>query len=40
MKLASSELGKELYELGMEIQGAYGPVMDDERGRGGRPLGA
>ncbi len=32
MKLASSELGKELYELGMEIQGAYGPVVDDERG--------
>jgi alkylation response protein AidB-like acyl-CoA dehydrogenase len=32
MKMASSELGKELYELGMQIQGAYGPVVDDERG--------
>ena len=32
MKLASSELGKELYELGMEIQGAFGPVVDEERG--------
>ncbi len=32
MKLASSELGKDLYELGMEIQGAYGPVTDEERG--------
>jgi alkylation response protein AidB-like acyl-CoA dehydrogenase len=32
MKMASSELGKELYELGMEIQGAYGAVVDEERG--------
>ena len=32
MKLASSELGRDLYELGMEIQGAYGPVIDEERG--------
>ncbi len=32
MKLASSEQGKALYELGMEIQGAYGPVVDEERG--------
>jgi alkylation response protein AidB-like acyl-CoA dehydrogenase len=32
MKLATSELGKSLYELGMEIQGAYGPVVDDELG--------
>jgi alkylation response protein AidB-like acyl-CoA dehydrogenase len=32
MKLASSEAGKALFELGMEIQGAYGPVIDDERG--------
>ncbi len=32
MKLATSELGKELYELGMDIQGAYGPVVDEERG--------
>jgi len=37
MKMATSELGKALYELGMEIQGAYGPVLDDERGEeGGR----
>ncbi|MGZ4714404.1 MAG: acyl-CoA dehydrogenase family protein [Acidimicrobiia bacterium] len=32
MKMASSELGKELYELGMDIQGPYGPVTDEERG--------
>ncbi len=32
MKMASSELGKQLYELGMEIQGAYGAVVDEERG--------
>ncbi len=32
MKLATSETGKRLYELGMEMQGAYGPVVDDERG--------
>jgi len=32
MKMASSELGKHLYELGMEIQGAYGAVVDEERG--------
>ncbi len=32
MKLATSELGKDLYELGMEIQGAYGTVIDEERG--------
>jgi alkylation response protein AidB-like acyl-CoA dehydrogenase len=32
MKMASSELGKQLYELGMEIQGAYGSVVDEERG--------
>ena len=37
MKLATSELGKALYELGMEMQGAYGPVIDEERGEeGGR----
>jgi alkylation response protein AidB-like acyl-CoA dehydrogenase len=32
MKMATSELGKTIYELGMELQGAYGPVLDDERG--------
>jgi len=32
MKLATSELGKALYELGMEIQGPYGPVTDTDRG--------
>lgn len=32
LKLASSELGKSLYELGMEIQGPFGPVTDDEWG--------
>jgi alkylation response protein AidB-like acyl-CoA dehydrogenase len=32
MKMATSELGKHLYELGMDIQGAYGAVVDDERG--------
>ena len=32
MKLATSELGTSLYELGMEIQGAYGPVIDEDRG--------
>src|SRR6478609_3364635 len=32
MKMASSELGKHLYVLGMEIQGAYGAVVDEERG--------
>jgi alkylation response protein AidB-like acyl-CoA dehydrogenase len=31
LKLASSELGKALFELGMDIQGAYGPVIDAER---------
>jgi alkylation response protein AidB-like acyl-CoA dehydrogenase len=31
LKLASSELGKALFELGMEIQGPYGPVTDNER---------
>ena len=32
MKLATSELGKELYELGMELQGPYGAVSDPDRG--------
>jgi alkylation response protein AidB-like acyl-CoA dehydrogenase len=32
MKMATSELGKAAYELGMELQGAYGPVRDPERG--------
>ena len=37
LKLASSELGKELYELGMQLQGPWGAVVDGERGyEGGR----
>jgi alkylation response protein AidB-like acyl-CoA dehydrogenase len=32
MKMATSELGKAAYELGMELQGAYGAVHDSERG--------
>ncbi len=32
LKLASSELGKAIFELGMEIQGPFGPVVDDEWG--------
>jgi alkylation response protein AidB-like acyl-CoA dehydrogenase len=32
MKMASSELGKETYELAMGLQGAYGAVRDAERG--------
>jgi len=32
MKMATSELGKATYELGMRIQGAYGAVRDSERG--------
>ncbi len=32
MKMATSELGKECFEYGMELQGAYGAVMDDDRG--------
>jgi alkylation response protein AidB-like acyl-CoA dehydrogenase len=31
LKLASSELGKAIFELGMDIQGPYGPVVDDDR---------
>jgi alkylation response protein AidB-like acyl-CoA dehydrogenase len=31
LKLASSELGKAIFELGMDIQGPYGPVTDQER---------
>jgi alkylation response protein AidB-like acyl-CoA dehydrogenase len=31
LKLASSELGKAIFELGMDIQGPYGPVIDNER---------
>jgi alkylation response protein AidB-like acyl-CoA dehydrogenase len=31
LKLASSELGKALFELGMDIQGPYGPVIDADR---------
>ena len=32
LKLASSELGKELYDLGMALQGPWGAVVDPERG--------
>jgi alkylation response protein AidB-like acyl-CoA dehydrogenase len=32
LKLATSELGKSLYELGMQIQGPFGAVSDPERG--------
>ena len=28
MKLASSELGRSLYELGMQLQGPYGAAVD------------
>jgi alkylation response protein AidB-like acyl-CoA dehydrogenase len=40
LKLATSELGKALYELGMQLQGPYGAITDpdrgDERGRWAR----
>jgi alkylation response protein AidB-like acyl-CoA dehydrogenase len=32
LKLATSELGKALYELGMQLQGPYGAVSDPDRG--------
>jgi alkylation response protein AidB-like acyl-CoA dehydrogenase len=32
LKMATSELGKSLYELGMEMQGPYGAVVDPDRG--------
>jgi alkylation response protein AidB-like acyl-CoA dehydrogenase len=32
MKMATSELGKECWEYGMELQGAYGAVADPDRG--------
>jgi alkylation response protein AidB-like acyl-CoA dehydrogenase len=32
MKMATSELGKATYELGMQLQGPYGAVRDAERG--------
>ena len=32
MKMATSELAKGCFELGMELQGAYGTVLDAERG--------
>ncbi|MGH8982827.1 MAG: acyl-CoA dehydrogenase family protein [Acidimicrobiia bacterium] len=32
MKMATSELAKACFELGMELQGAYGTVIDTERG--------
>ncbi|MBA2325532.1 MAG: acyl-CoA dehydrogenase family protein [Actinobacteria bacterium] len=31
MKMATSELGQECFELGVEMQGAYGTVVDGER---------
>jgi alkylation response protein AidB-like acyl-CoA dehydrogenase len=30
--MATSELGKSLYELGMDLQGPYGAVVDPDRG--------
>ena len=37
LKLATSELAKELFELGMDLQGPWGAVADPERGEeGGR----
>jgi alkylation response protein AidB-like acyl-CoA dehydrogenase len=33
LKMASSELGKSLFELGMEIQGPFGPVTDPVLGQ-------
>jgi alkylation response protein AidB-like acyl-CoA dehydrogenase len=33
MKMATSEAGKAAFELGMEICGPYGAVVDDERGQ-------
>ena len=35
LKLAASEQGKALYELGMELCGPYGAVIDPERGEDG-----
>lgn len=32
MKMATSELGKECFEFGMQLQQAYGAVLDPERG--------
>ena len=32
MKMATSELGKEVWEYGMELQGAYSAVADTDRG--------
>jgi alkylation response protein AidB-like acyl-CoA dehydrogenase len=32
LKLATSELAKQLFELGMDLQGPYGAVTDPERG--------
>ncbi|HUE39382.1 MAG TPA: acyl-CoA dehydrogenase family protein [Candidatus Binatia bacterium] len=34
LKLATSELARSLFELGMELEGAYGVVVDPERGGG------
>jgi alkylation response protein AidB-like acyl-CoA dehydrogenase len=37
LKMATSELGKAIFELGMDLLGAYGAVTDSERGeQGGR----
>jgi alkylation response protein AidB-like acyl-CoA dehydrogenase len=33
LKLASSELGKALYEMGTQLCGPFGPVVDPERGQ-------
>jgi len=32
MKMATSELGKAMFEFGMQLQGPYGPVADPDRG--------
>jgi alkylation response protein AidB-like acyl-CoA dehydrogenase len=32
MKMATSELGRQCFEVGMELQGGYGAVVDPERG--------
>jgi alkylation response protein AidB-like acyl-CoA dehydrogenase len=36
LKLATSELGKSLYELGMRLEGPFGASFDPERGASGR----
>ena len=32
MKMATSELGKAMFEFGMQLQGPYGSVADPDRG--------